>query len=148
MENSLKNRVLEILQQGHLMSLGVVDERGVWVADLIYIFDDQFNIYWMSDPEVRHSVAIAYNTRVAGTITVSNKHGEPNLGLQFSGYAQKIDGPRFDLAVKHLIKRGHEAPSETEDVLGGDSWYGLKLNKLFLIDEANFGFDRQTVLDL
>ena len=145
---NLKNRALEVLEQGHLMSLGVADKEGVWVADVIYVFGESLNLYWMSDPEARHSVAIANNSQVAGTITVSNKTGEPNLGLQFSGLAQKIDGPRFDLAVKHLIKRGHEAPSETEDVLDGDSWYGLKLEKLFLIDEENFGFERQAVLGM
>jgi uncharacterized protein YhbP (UPF0306 family) len=36
----------EILEKGHLMSLATVDDGGVWVADVVYIYDDNFNIYF------------------------------------------------------------------------------------------------------
>jgi uncharacterized protein YhbP (UPF0306 family) len=142
----LKSRVREVLEQAHLMSIGTTDEGGVWVSDVIFVFDDDLYLYWMSDPETRHSVAIEKSGSAAGTITATIKGGQPNFGIQFAGVAKKIKGARYDLAIKHYAKRGKRAPAETEDVLEGDAWYVLKPTKLRLIDETNFGFDTQDVL--
>lgn len=142
----LKKRTLEVLAKAHLMSLATQDDAGLWVADVIFVYDDDFTLYWMSDPTVRHSQAILKNPKVAGTITASNTKNESNLGIQFEGHAQKIDGARYDLAAKHLSKRGHPVPAETDDILDGDSWYSLTPSKIRLIDEANFGFAAQNVI--
>lgn len=56
-----RKKVLEILEKGYLMSLATVDEGGVWVADVIYVYDDAFTLYWMSSLEVRHSQALFQN---------------------------------------------------------------------------------------
>ena len=122
-----------------------MDEGGVWVADVIFIYDDEPNLYWMSNPDCRHSQAILKNDQVAGTITFSTESKEQNFGIQFAGMAKKIEGPRYDLAVKHYAKRGRPAPTETEDVLDGDSWYQLTPTEMHLIDEANFGYEAQKV---
>ena len=142
MAQDIKQLIHEVLEQGYLMSLAVSDDSGVWVSDVIYIFDDELNIYWMSDPAVRHSQAIESNKKVAGTITTSGPR-ENNLGIQFSGLAEKIEGARWDLAKKHYGKRGKTEPKETDDVLGGDSWYMLKPAQIELIHEKLFGFKKQ-----
>ena len=114
MEN-VKQLIKEVLDQGYLMSLGTVDEGGVWVADVIYIHDDDFNIYWMSDPDVRHSQALLTNKQVSGTITTSRPK-ENNIGIQFSGIAEKIEGNRFEWEPEitaKILKSGikiHEVP--------------------------------------
>ena len=145
MENNIQQLIKEVLEKGYLMSLGTLIDGAVWVCDVIYIYNDNFDIYWMSDPEVRHSQAILKNKQVAGTITVSGP-GEDNLGIQFSGVAEKIDGPRFDLAKKHYAKRKKLVPKETDDVLEGDSWYQLKPQKIELIHEKLFGFEKQKLM--
>ncbi len=138
----IKNLIKEVLDKSYLMSLATVDEGGVWVADVICIHDEGLSIYWMSDPETRHSQAIAKNNKVAGTITVSGP-GEDNLGIQFEGVAERVEGGRYDLALKHYKKRNKPVPTETDDVLQGDSWYVLKPKKIELICEKIFGFDKQ-----
>jgi len=144
MKPDIKTLVQKVLEKGYLMSLGVQDDAGVWVADVIYIFDEKLNIYWMSDPDTRHSKAIEKNPHVAGTITVCVQ-GEPNLGLQFEGNAVAIDGARYDLAKKHYAKRKKPEPKESDDVLEGDSWYMIKPQAIHLIDEEHFGFNRQSL---
>ncbi len=141
MNENIRALVKEALEKGYLMSLGTHD-GAPWVADVIYVFDDDLNIYWMSDPDVRHSQAIAKDPNVAGAITPSGK-GEDNLGIQFQGIAEKIDGPRHDLAVKHFAKRDKPAPTEDEDVLQGDSWYVLRPKKIDVNCECLFGFDKR-----
>ena len=142
MEHDIKKIIKEVLEKGYLMSLGTMDEGGVWVCDVIYVFDDELNIYWMSDSETRHSKAILINPKIAGTITV-NSPKENNLGIQFEGTAEKIEGARYDLAKKHYAKRKKVEPKETEDVLQGDSWYQLKPKRIELICEEFFGFEKQ-----
>lgn len=138
-----KARIMEVLAAGHLMSLATIDENGLWVADVIYVFDDDLTLYWMSEPGVRHSRALDHEARVAGSITVSNKSKEPNFGIQFAGTAKKIDGSQFALAKKHFAKRGHPEPAESDDVLNGRSWYALRPSAIDLIDEANLGFEKR-----
>ncbi|MBI5153532.1 MAG: hypothetical protein HZA36_03695, partial [Parcubacteria group bacterium] len=54
MEYNIRELVMGVLDRGHLMSLATVDAGGVWVSDVIYIHDEELNLYWMSDTEVRH----------------------------------------------------------------------------------------------
>ncbi len=142
MDHDIKSLIKQVLEKGYLMSLGTQDEGGVWVCDVIYIFDEDLNIYWMSKPDRRHSEALFKNPQVAGTITVSGQ-GENNLGIQFEGLAEKIEGARFDLAKKHYAKRKKPEPKESEDILRGSSWYTLKPKKIELIHEELFGFNKQ-----
>lgn len=113
------------------------------MSDVIYVYDSEFNIYWMSEPNVRHSQAILNNPQVAGTITISGQ-GEDNLGIQFEGIAEKIDRSRPDLAVKHRAKRMKPSPEPGQDILeDGESWYTVKPKKTELIYEKLFGFEKQ-----
>ncbi len=140
--NNIKDSIKEVLKKGYLMSLATVDDSGVWVCDVIYIFDEDLNIYWMSKDFRRHSKAVEKNTNVAGTITVSTIQ-EDNLGIQFSGTAQKITEVRYDLAESFYKKLGEPVPKETDDYLKGHIWYQLKPQKIELIDEKLFGFEKQ-----
>ena len=142
----IKKLILEVLEKGYLMSLGTHDEGGVWVCDVIYIFDDDLNIFWMSSPDTRHSKAILKNNYVVGTITV-NLPKKDNLGIQFEGMAQKIEGAKFDLAKKHYQKRNRPKPKEEDDVLGGSCWYQLSPGKIELIHEKLFGFAKQQFIN-
>lgn len=149
MHIDIRERIGEVLQQGHLMSLATRDETGLWVADVIYIYDDTLTLYWMSKENARHSQAILTYSQTAGTITVSNKSKEPNFGIQFEGLARKIDGARHDLAAKHHAKRSRPSPSYGEDILkAGESWYEVRPRLIRLIDESNFGYQAQTYTPL
>lgn len=141
----IRERIKEVLAKTHLMSLGVVDAQGPWVADVVFIYDDDMNIYWMSDPEARHSKAILKNNRVAGSITHSTQSKEPNFGIQFEGVAEQLEGVQFQLLIKHLAKRKHPQPdlSQAAKILDGDMWYKVTPTLIGLIDEENFGYDRQ-----
>ena len=141
----IRERIIEVLSQTHLMSLAISDVNGPWVADVIFIYDEDLNIYWMSDPETRHSQAILGNNRVAGSITYSTKSKEHNFGIQFEGVAEQLEGVQFNLLIKHLAKRNYPKPelAQALKILDGDLWYKLTPTKIGLVDEKNFGGDRQ-----
>jgi uncharacterized protein YhbP (UPF0306 family) len=138
----IKELIKEVLEQGYLMSLGTQDDGGVWVADVIYVFDDELNLYWMSSPDTRHSKAIESASAVAGTITIS-RVGEDNMGIQFSGIATKIQELRPDLVGQHFAKRQKPVPADPDSAMQGRSWYALKPTTIELIYEKHFGFKKQ-----
>lgn len=129
------------------MSLGTVDDSGVWVSDVIYIHDADFTTYWLSDPAARHSKAIRENPRVAATITVSNSAGEANVGLQIAGTAEQLKGTDLGLATRHRLKRKKPPPASDGEVEEGDAWYRLRPEKLEVIYEPLFGFEKR-ILEL
>lgn len=127
------------------MSLATLDEGGVWASDVIYLHDEQFNLYWLSDPTVRHSQAIHKNQQAAGTITLSTKQGEDNIGLQFTGIVQQLPGTDMSLATAHRKKRGKPAPLRDGEVEDGDAWYKLTPTKIQIIYEPLWGFEKKTI---
>lgn len=141
---SIQELIREVLEKGYLMSLATRDKGGVWVADVIYLHDDELNLYWVSDPTVRHSQALEHEAQVAVAITASGL-GEPNLGIQLVGQAEKLSGSRPDLAKKHWAKRNKPEPIPA-DWLEGDRWYQLKPTKIDLIYEKLYGFEKRTHL--
>lgn len=139
--------VRSVLEKGHLMSLATVDEAGPWVSDLVYVFDDALNIYWLSMPDTRHSQALLGSPKVAATITISTRSKEPNEALQIAGTAEKIEGDILEMATKHLAKRSHPPPEREGQILeGGRSWYKLTPTKIRVIYEPTFGFKGQDYL--
>lgn len=141
----IKDLARKVLEDGYLMSLGTVDEGGVWVADVIYIHDENFNLYWLSFPHHRHSKAIEGSPKVACAITTSWETGNERA-LQIEGVAEKIDGPLFEYEKKLASKRGMMIPSVAGRVLeDGHSWYVLKPTKIELIHNKPFGYKKQNV---
>ncbi|MAF25415.1 hypothetical protein CL634_07565 [bacterium] len=142
MDSDIRQLVKEVLEKGYLMSLATADDKGVWVCDVIYIHDENLNIYWTSNPEVRHSQAIFKNKQVAASITVSGPK-EDNLGVQLEGEVEKMEGNQIDLLKKHYAKRGKDEPVDAPDVLMGSSWYVLKPKSIELINEKLYGFEKK-----
>lgn len=137
--------IKDILERGYLMSLATVDKSGPWVADVIFV-PMGFNLYWLSEEKTRHSQAILKNPKVAVTITLSNKQGEDNIGLQIEGNAEKIDGDILEIATKHRLKRKKPAPKTLGEILGpGESWYKLTPKKIELIYEPKWGFKKKVL---
>ena len=81
----LKRIIVSILENGFPMSLGTVDEMGVWVTNVTYVHDADYNLYWLSRVDSRHSEAILKNPNVAATITLSDNPNREVIGLQISG---------------------------------------------------------------
>jgi uncharacterized protein YhbP (UPF0306 family) len=140
----LPNLIRNILEKGYLMSLGVADSGGVWVADVLYVHDNAFTLYWLSDVSVRHSKAIEQNPPVAASISLVTSPNDKEVGLQIMGKAEKVTGDIFDLAVKQCKKRGKPAPQAEGDILGpGESWYALHPSKIEIIHVPLFGWSKK-----
>jgi uncharacterized protein YhbP (UPF0306 family) len=144
---NVRQRITEVMEKGYLMSIGTIDDGGPWVADVRYVSDNNYKIYWMSDPKSRHSKAIEKNSHVAASIELNFNFGTPNFGLQMSGTVRKLGLLRPDLAIKYVTRRGKSKPSQLANILrDGYSWYEFNPKFIELNDEENFGFDKQKIV--
>lgn len=147
MTDELQQLTRTVLDRGYLLSLGIVDEDGPWVADVIYIFDEEFNLYWMSKPTRRHSKAIdGGHTRVAAAIAVTQGPDQPDEGLQISGVAQRLEELSGDLLKQWMRKMNRAFESGLGIVLDEHVWYKLVPDRIELIYQEKFGYDRQKVV--
>lgn len=142
--------IAQILGKGYVMSIATNDESGVWVSDVIYIYDIAFNIYWISQVSTRHSRAIQKNNKVSASITTSQP-GEENEGLQIEGFAETVDKASLKMLKEHLAKRAGQVPHqkpffEENGIIDPEmSWYKLTPKKIELICEKYYGFTKQVV---
>lgn len=143
MAEDLKSLVREVLRDGFVMNLGVADAEGPWVAPVVYVVDDDFNLYWISVPECRHSQAIAQNPAVAASV-IATHDTDNERALQLTGTVAQLDGPLLDLEQRLQKKRGLPIPKFRGEILtDGYVWYKLTPDRFEIIYNTLFGYDRQ-----
>ncbi|MFA4845466.1 MAG: hypothetical protein WC654_02825 [Patescibacteria group bacterium] len=146
MNEQLHRLTTTVLERGYLLSLGIADENGPWVADVIYVHDDDFNLYWMSTSDRRHSRALdGGHRRVAGAIAITPGPDEPDEGLQMSGLAQQIENPSSDLLRQWMEKKRKDYSVDMGIALPEHVWYKLTPDRIELIYQEKFGYERQRV---
>lgn len=72
------------------MSLATVSEKGPWVCEVHFAYDNDLNLYFRSKSAARHSQEIARDSRVAGNIARQFELNEYPLGLYFEGKAELL----------------------------------------------------------
>lgn len=136
--------IVEVLEKGYLMSLATVDEAGPWVSELVYVHDDDLNIYWLSVPTARHSQAVLTDPRVAATIGLCYGPNGEKVGLQIQGTAEKLEGDILDIAKRNAKKRNKPEPMHEGEIFQrGQSWYRLRPTKIDLIHQPLFGYEKK-----
>lgn len=78
---------------------------------------------------------------------MSNNAGEANVGLQITGTVEQLEDTNLALATRHRLKRKKPPPAAEGEVEEGDAWYRLKPQKIEVIYEPAFGFEKK-ILEL
>ena len=87
-----KQELVKYLDSQFLMSLATSDGEGnLWSAPVYYLFDDDLNFYFLSNPRTLHCVNISKNPGVSFSIADSNqKLADNKIGLQVFGRCTKV----------------------------------------------------------
>ena len=72
------------------MTIATAVDEATWAATLFYA-NDGFNLYFLSDPESRHSKHIARNSTVAVTVNEDYHDWRRIKGVQIAGRAEVVD---------------------------------------------------------
>ena len=140
----LKSLVHEVLRDGFAVNLGVSDASGPWIAPVVYVLDDAFDLYWISIADCQHSRAIAENPNIAAVV-IATQDTDKERALQMTGEAMRIEGAMLELEQRLQAKRGLPAPQSPGEILtDGYEWYRFTPDRFELTYNALFGYDRQT----
>jgi len=148
--NNGNEAVLAFLACHHVMSLATTVGGEVHAASLMYAHDG-LTLYWVSDPETRHSCEVSANPRVAVTIAKDYTDFAQIEGLQIKGTVRRVDGIAERLkAIKLMSKRYSFLKSFLSDSgalakqMGKAAVYELAPNEITLIDnKKGFGHKEQ-----
>lgn len=138
--HDLQQIMNDILEESYLLHLTVQDERGLWSAQLIFVYDEH-SLYWKSEVSARHSQAILKNNWVSGSISPCQSSLDVQRGLQIIGLTQKLEGG-MSLAELYQRKRGKTTPHILKET---QSWYSLIPIEIDLTHEALFGYEKKRI---
>jgi uncharacterized protein YhbP (UPF0306 family) len=140
------------LREGRVMQLATAHGDQPRANSLYYVAsDDLKSVYWLSEPERRHSRDIQDNPRVAGAIAI--KTDLPVAGLQFEGDASEVlDSEEQQYAIeKYSAKYDGSVEGLYDRMVAGTNkhhLYKIAIRKLELFDEVNFPDSQVISIDL
>lgn len=89
MSEDLRWQALTYLKTHNVMTLATAGPDGPWAAALFYA-NDGFDLYWLSDPDTRHSLNIAHTPDVAVAIHEDYRDWRTIQGIQMEGSAEQV----------------------------------------------------------
>ena len=137
----VKKYIEEIMGNVKQMVLCTSKDNKPWSATVLFTADKNFNIYFFSTEERRHSKEIAENPHISGAIARDHTKGlaeESHIGLQFEGECKLVKANEVKKAYELFQKRFpqivkyhtlEDAPKEL---------YKIKVKAFVLFDTLNF----------
>lgn len=132
----------EYFAKSDVMQLATLDENGPRVNSVYFVVsDDMKTLYWMSEPQRRHSRALAADARIAGALVA--KADDPVAGLQFTGTGSILeDQSELRMAINRYNDKYHNvAKGLYERIKAGTNKhvvYRFAVESLELFDEVYF----------
>ena len=153
-KEDLKKLILDYLSQNKRMSLSTCKESVPWAATVMYAYDDELNIYFLSKVETRKVQNLLSNSRVAATINeVTGGIGKVK-GIQLEGECQmvgRIEAARvYALFLKRFFWLKDYIPSARQVFSKAiqDRLFKITPKKIYYLDDELFGREGREVLDL
>lgn len=106
-----KSLLLSFLKSQNLMALATYDKKP-WICNVYFVIDDNFNLYFISEPTTIHCKNISKNKNVTCSVADSSqKVTDKKIGVQIRGTAQRLDNLqkiRWMLAFWNKMNPGFE----------------------------------------
>lgn len=91
MVNGLNKLAKEIITNNQYVTISSVDEKGSpWISPVVYTYDKNWNLYFVSMPTSKHSSNIKENKNVALAIFDSHQLWGAGVGLQIEAEAEVL----------------------------------------------------------
>lgn len=148
--DDVRAALCEFLSQHSTLALataGLADGRPQ-VAPLFFVSDEALNLYWISDPDSRHSRNIADWNDVAATIYAHTWDWQSIKGVQIEGTAVPVtnDAERQRALTLYCAKFPF-ANDKFADLIAQSAFYVLRPRWLRWIDnERRFGYKQEFLL--
>ncbi|HTJ45197.1 MAG TPA: pyridoxamine 5'-phosphate oxidase family protein [Kofleriaceae bacterium] len=143
---TLRNRVIEYLDDRTVIDLATAGPAGLWIAAVMYVHDD-LSLYFTSVSSTRHGVNIESTHHVAGAITDECRTWMEMRGLQFDGTVERVDDPAElrRVVASYLAKypfacglwNGEQDPEVIARDVGVHTFYKITPGKLLFTDNQH-----------
>lgn len=153
--NSEKAR--KIISANRYMTLATSSGGSPWAAPVAYVTDSEFNFYWYSESQARHSQHIDQSPKVAVAIFDSTAPTDEVDGLQIEGVASEVPEQDLERIMNLYYEKSFPDPEVRKrwqkpksDFVGGSSqrFYRFTPVKLFKCDLENTLVDRRVEVSL
>jgi len=137
----------------HVVSLATTDDDGGPHAACVMYALDGLRLYWMSDPESRHSLHIGARPRVTATVAPDYADFRRIRGLQIFGMARRLAGGESVATAGRMLSRyGFLAelasgPPALRAAFEKAGFYCLEPCRITLIDNTK-GFGHKETLEV
>lgn len=132
-----KKEILDHLSKHRLMSVGTYNKLP-WAASVYYLFDDDFNMYFVSSPKTLHCRNIEINSKVSVTVADSTQNPSgKKKGFQARGIAKKASSVKeINEIIRSWNKHGF-APLTYKILTKAwkSRFYKIKLTDIKMFDE-------------
>jgi uncharacterized protein YhbP (UPF0306 family) len=132
-EQTIRNYLPQVIH----MSLATTDGTKPWVCEVHYAVDDGLNFYFRSRPSRRHSLEIAKNPNVAGSMVTQHHLAQGVRGVYFEGTAELLENvDENHIAYKSYADRFGRGPEIIEEAKqeDGHKFYKITPTDFYLFD--------------
>ena len=120
--NELVEQAKKIIANNLYMVIATTGGDRPWVSPVYMAYDEQYNFYWVSELDTRHSRLIEKNNKVAVVIFDSKAAEGTGIGVYFEGEVSTlVDIEQIKKAIPLLYDRKHKPHRLVEDFSDGST---------------------------
>jgi len=94
------------LQRETVLTLSVNDDQGLWTAPVLYVADDDLNLYFLSATSTRHIASLPEDGRIAASIYSDyNGSWQSICGVQMQACVKQVDDADRAVAAARYFQR-------------------------------------------
>lgn len=141
-----KKHLIECMESTYYCSIATVDDKGVWVNPVYFAWDEEFNLYFISQPHVRHMKNIKKNSRVSMAIYKTEQKGDV-IGIQLEGDAFILESDEEKTQANKIYYGRKGSLEQNEPFIDDPKWLFVKVTpeNIYYFNSIVFGEERQEV---
>ena len=142
-----KTQILDFLKQHQLMTIATQGPEHPWIASVYYSFDNDLNLYFLSNPKTLHCTHIHHNHQVAVSIADSHqKASDLKKGLQIYGHAKQITQAKL---IQHAIRHWKQALNFKDPHLTYENMINKTISgRMYIVTPQKIKFFNQELFDV
>ncbi len=152
-DQTARELILAYIESHNTLTLATEHDGVPWATSLFYA-NDNWMLYFLSEPGTRHAQYLAGNSRVAATISEDYTNWREIKGIQLEGACQQVTDPIGTARALMIYAKKFpfigdflRAPQELGQALSKAKWYRIKPSWIRLVDNTR-GFGWKEAIQL
>ena len=143
-KEELQKYILDYLEKNRRMTIATSENNVPWASTVMFAYDSDFNLYFISVPDSRKTKNIATNPKVSVAINEYVYKKGFTIGLQIEGKAIMLNKEKDKQELEIYRQRFDWA----DDFLHDHELYKITPEKIYYLDDEKFGPGGRKVLKL